>query len=113
MPYRLSSPSEARAEHRPKSPWVRRIAFLFGGVAVTAAGATVPTFALLPILPGIVVMLLVMFIVRALGVSTPALDGDEIPGPITIWIGLGFNVVFLAVVAELIFRWRDCQRDSR
>jgi hypothetical protein len=29
------------------------------------------------------------------------------------WIGLGFNVVFSAVVAELIFRWRNRPRDSR
>lgn len=73
------------------------------GVSATALGYVVPPLTLVLVLPGLVVALAVQLCARALGAG-PAFDGDELPGPIAMAIGLVVNVIAWAVVTNALRR---------
>lgn len=108
--YREPDNSSREPVHSPESV-PRRHAFrstaidLAVGVFATAFGVFAVTLEwnlafLLFLLPGVIVAIGILLLARALGAGLGAFDYDELPGPVSIAIGLVVNVLVWALLAH-------------
>lgn len=69
-------------------------------VVLTLASFFVPLVGWVLFLPGLVTALAVQLVGRGIGIGGAWLDGDEVPGPVALGVGVLVNVASVAALIE-------------